>query len=153
MSKAVCICDTYKNPVITCYVSIHRLPSTSYLKMVDIWFMFAMLIPFTEVIAHTVLHSMRFKGLNTEDDTKIYILEKAMKYGLPFIFITFSVIFFSVGYILKFSWTKFSWLPRNNSKIFHNFGTSKFSSINIGYLLNKLSMSFFYKKSIAISNF
>ena len=84
-------------------VPFHRLPKTSYVKMVDIWFVFAMLIPFTEVITHTVLNSMRFKGLKTEDDAKIYILEKVMKYGLPFIFITFSVIFFSVGCYLKLS--------------------------------------------------
>ena len=84
-------------------IPFYRLPKTSYVKMVDIWFMFAMFIPFTEMIAHTVLNSLRFKGLNTEHDTKIFVLEKFMKYGLPFIFIAFLAIFFSVGMILKWS--------------------------------------------------
>jgi len=88
---------------LMCYDSIYRLPSTSYLKMVDIWFMFAMLIPFTEVIAHTVLDSIRFKALNTDDENKIYVVEKVIKYGLPCIFISFSVIFFGVGCFSKWS--------------------------------------------------
>ena len=70
---------------------------------VDIWFVFVMLIPCAELIAHIVLDSMRFKALNTDDETKIYVFEKVMKYGFSCIFISFSVIFFAVGCFLKWS--------------------------------------------------
>ena len=38
----------------TMFVNISgKLPSTSYIKMVDIWLIFNLVIPFTEVLLHT----------------------------------------------------------------------------------------------------
>ena len=40
----------------TMFVSVNdSLPRTSYIKMVDIWLIFAQLIPFFEVILHTFM--------------------------------------------------------------------------------------------------
>ena len=39
----------------------YRLPKTSYLKMIDIWFIFTMFMPFTEVILHTISDYLRIK--------------------------------------------------------------------------------------------
>jgi len=35
------------------------LPTTSYVKMVDLWMIFTMLYPFCEVLIHTISHRMR----------------------------------------------------------------------------------------------
>ena len=36
------------------------LPTTSYIKMVDIWLIFNLFLPFSEVILHTYLHYLRY---------------------------------------------------------------------------------------------
>ena len=38
-----------------------RLPKTSYLKMIDIWFIFTIFMPFIEVILHTISDYLRIK--------------------------------------------------------------------------------------------
>ena len=35
------------------------LPETAYIKMIDVWLIFAQLIPFVEVILHTYMDSLR----------------------------------------------------------------------------------------------
>ena len=42
---------------------MEKLPSTSYVRMVDIWLIFGQLIPFIEVILHTL------RELYNDDDT------------------------------------------------------------------------------------
>ena len=39
----------------------YRLPKTSYLKMIDIWFIFTIFMPFIEVILHTISDYLRIK--------------------------------------------------------------------------------------------
>ncbi len=44
----------------TLFVSIsNSLPTTSYIKMVDIWLLFCLFIPFLEVILHTYMDTLR----------------------------------------------------------------------------------------------
>ena len=38
---------------------IDKLPSTSYVKMIDVWLIFAQLIPFTEVVMLTAMEFYR----------------------------------------------------------------------------------------------
>ena len=42
-------------------LSNFRLPTTSYLKMIDIWFIFTMFMPFGEVIVHTICDYLRIQ--------------------------------------------------------------------------------------------
>ena len=53
----------------TIFISVSgSLPPTAYVKMVDIWLIFAQLIPFCEVILHTFMDMMRTDGSEDDDD-------------------------------------------------------------------------------------
>ena len=42
------------------FLSVNEgLPKTSYIKMVDIWLIFMLLLPFFEVLLHTYIDSLR----------------------------------------------------------------------------------------------
>ena len=42
------------------FISVNQgLPKTSYIKMVDIWLVFMLLLPFFEVLLHTYIDSLR----------------------------------------------------------------------------------------------
>ena len=44
----------------TMFISVNnQLPQTAYIKMVDIWFIFSLLIPFVLVLVHTYMDSLR----------------------------------------------------------------------------------------------
>lgn len=44
----------------TLFISVsNSLPKTSYVKMIDIWLIFCLCVPFVEVIIHTVIDSLR----------------------------------------------------------------------------------------------
>ena len=73
------------------------------MKMIDIWFIFTMFIPYTEVIIHTALDAMRSKALDVKDNKKLDLIKRIIKYALPCIFMVFSVIFFSVGLFVKYT--------------------------------------------------
>ena len=101
----------------------YRLPRTSYLKMVDVWLIFTLSLPFIEVILHTIMDVMRSKISNNEMSKKILMvngvkinnfiednpqlrdgnLEKLKNfttYGLPLIFVAFSFGYFGIGALL-----------------------------------------------------
>ena len=51
----------------TMFVSVSNdLPKTSYMKMVDIWMIFNLIIPFVEVLLH--VYKETFFGTEEEDD-------------------------------------------------------------------------------------
>ena len=53
----------------TLFISVSGgLPPTAYVKMVDIWLIFAQLIPFCEVILHTFMYMMRTEGSDDEEE-------------------------------------------------------------------------------------
>ena len=44
----------------TLFISVSQsLPPTAYVKMIDIWLIFAQLVPFAEVLLHTWMDSLR----------------------------------------------------------------------------------------------
>ena len=44
----------------TLFINVsNSLPPTSYLKMIDVYLIFSLLIPFVEVLLHTLMDSMR----------------------------------------------------------------------------------------------
>ena len=46
----------------TMFINVsNNLPKTSYVKMIDIWLIFNLLLPFIEVLVHTYMDSLRFK--------------------------------------------------------------------------------------------
>ncbi|TRY70496.1 hypothetical protein TCAL_02367 [Tigriopus californicus] len=51
----------------TLFISVsNSLPKTAYIKMIDLWLLFCLLIPFLEVIIHTFIDSLRL-----EDDREV----------------------------------------------------------------------------------
>ena len=48
--------------LVTLFLSVSgSLPTTSYIKMVDVWFIFNLMVPFGEVLLHTYIDSLRQK--------------------------------------------------------------------------------------------
>ena len=44
----------------TMFINVsNNLPKTSYVKMIDIWLIFNLLLPFIEVLVHTYMDSLR----------------------------------------------------------------------------------------------
>ena len=49
--------------LVTLFLSVSgSLPTTSYIKMIDVWFIFNLMVPFCEVILHTYIDNLRQKG-------------------------------------------------------------------------------------------
>ena len=63
--------------LVTMFISISSsLPKTAYIKMVDYWLIFTLLLPFVEVILHTYMET-----LNEEEDREINHHGVAMTVG------------------------------------------------------------------------
>ena len=89
------------------------MPVTSYIKMVDIWMLFTMTIPFLEVVYHTSNEMskqsdlIRVKPLNLSLDevllnsnTKAVLWMMTKRFVLPISSLLFTIIFWVVGLIL-----------------------------------------------------
>ena len=45
----------------TMFINVsNNLPKTSYVKMIDIWLIFNLLLPFIEVLVHTYMDTLRY---------------------------------------------------------------------------------------------
>ena len=106
--------------LVTIFISISlALPSTSYVKLIDLYLIFNLIIPFVEIILQTILHVLEDEQeeegqvvMNTqraawkkrmEGGWKIQlrkVLQPATQYGLPGAYFTFIIIFFFVGIIV-----------------------------------------------------
>ena len=65
--------------LVTLFLSVSgSLPTTSYIKMVDVWFIFNLMIPFCEVILHTYIDNLR---LNKDEEREINHHGKKIKVG------------------------------------------------------------------------
>ena len=63
--------------LVTMFISVSSsLPKTSYIKMVDYWLIFTLLLPFVEVILHTYIET-----LNDDEDKTINHHGKALDVG------------------------------------------------------------------------
>ena len=75
------------------------LPTTAYIKMIDIWMIFTMFYPFCMVTLYSVMELIR----NDDDETlltrkrMIAMISLMIDYGLPILAITFSIIFWVLG--------------------------------------------------------
>ena len=113
----------------TLFISVsNALPKTSYVKMIDIWLIFALLIPYSEVVLHTVIAALRFDDEFKKTSTKVgtlvmdiisrtkqveamnkkyrdekiaNFLEYVTKYGIPVIYASFVILYFVAGYVIS----------------------------------------------------
>ena len=97
---------------------IDSLPTTSYIKMVEVWLIFSLLIPFLEVLILSLIHHKSSSGPKytdtrvgpTEEDPnkdesgknlkEIYLLRLAIilrDYGIPLMFLMFTIVYWAIG--------------------------------------------------------
>ena len=55
------------------------LPRTSYFKMIDIWMVFGLLLPFFEVVLHTATEYSRREAIEEEVEGKVTRSRKSIK--------------------------------------------------------------------------
>ena len=94
------------------------MPVTSYIKMVDIWMLFTMTIPFLEVVYHTSNEMFKQSDVvrvtpnnwseedempNTNSDSKAQFLRKTQRLVLPTSSLLFTLIFWIVGLIASYN--------------------------------------------------
>ena len=87
------------------------------MKMIDLWLVFSMMIPFSMVILHTLLNNLQseeeshsfFVNEIQRNNIVVHELGKAyqhlklfIRFGLPFFYIIFSLAYFAVGFYLKY---------------------------------------------------
>ena len=47
----------------TMFINVsNNLPKTSYVKMIDVWLIFNLLLPFIEVLVHTYMDTLRLQS-------------------------------------------------------------------------------------------
>lgn len=90
----------------------------------DIWLIFVLFIPFVEVTIHAIIEHSRAKNERRENVLKMHFIykfkqplneaalrsrkslsEKLLHFGVPMIFLLFSLAFFEAGFILL--WKKY----------------------------------------------
>ena len=48
----------------TMFINVsNNLPKTSYVKMIDVWLIFSLLLPFIEVLVHTYMDTLRLQSI------------------------------------------------------------------------------------------
>ena len=109
--------------MMTVFIGVtNSLPKTSQLKMIDIWMLFSIFIPFAEVIIQTQLVRMRKANLTSiksipikagskmawalhqmepkNQSNTLKFFEFLADIGLPMLFFVFLFVFFSTGFFL-----------------------------------------------------
>ncbi len=92
----------------TLYIGIiNSLPRTAYIKLIDVWLITNMLVPFLEVMLHTFMDHARNRLIDDDEDQlasdakgaeamkrHLRRAERATKVYLPLLYVTFCVGFF-----------------------------------------------------------
>ena len=92
-----------------------NVPVTSYIKMVDIWMLFTMTIPFLEVVYHTFNEMSKQSEADvvrvipqseedemTNNDMRVAVLRMIKRFVLPISSLLFTIIFWIVGLIVSY---------------------------------------------------
>ena len=109
------------NPHVYRFLGISQtLPTTSYVKMIDVWMLFTMTVPFLEVVLHTCTEVMkRRKGPyavqenqvkpEQEDQVVVAILYNELAWVgvmgrtlVPIFSTVFTIIFWTVGLVVSY---------------------------------------------------
>ena len=91
------------------------MPVTSYIKMVDIWMLFTMTIPFLEVVYHTsnemskqsdvikvTPQNLSLEEVLTTNNTKAVLWMTMKRLVLPISSLLFTIIFWIIGVIASY---------------------------------------------------
>ena len=85
----------------------NNLPKTSYMKMVDIWLLFNLIYPFSVVLIHTYMDTLRndemnssSNDMNKDKDVRAQKLDRAQKMSrvsIPGILLISSILYWIIG--------------------------------------------------------
>ena len=86
----------------------NSLPKTSYIKMVDIWLLFNLLLPFMVVLIHTRMDTLRMdneESISTKEELflaksrnrKLAFWKKVSSVYNPIMFLSFVTVYWMVG--------------------------------------------------------
>ena len=109
--------------LVTLFISVSdSLPRTSYVKLIDFWLIFNLLVPFIDILLHTIIDALRTKCSHFGSDAKVHprysekeaarfkndrkvlkILVSVGKFGLPLAYFLFGVIYLGTGLAIRSS--------------------------------------------------
>ena len=84
----------------------NNLPKTSYMKMVDVWLLFSLLLPFTVVLNHTYMDTLRQEEEEKATKQSKSAKKRANKLNFwkkfslvynPIIVVTFALLYWMIG--------------------------------------------------------
>lgn len=83
----------------------NNLPKTSYMKMVDIWLLFNLIYPFSVVLIHTYMDTLRNDEMNSSSDDmnkdvraqKLARAQKMSRVSIPGILLISSMLYWIIG--------------------------------------------------------
>ena len=83
----------------------NNLPKTSYMKMVDIWLLFNLIYPFSVVLIHTYMDTLRNDEMNISSDgidkdaraQKLDLAQKMSRVYIPGILLISSILYWIIG--------------------------------------------------------
>ena len=111
----------------TLFISVSgTLPKTSYIKMIDIWLIVGLSIPFIECILHTVVYALHLKDPDNHERSKSAWMKKkhnedkkekiarkidySTKIIIPITYGVFVLAYFLIGYVKTMNSTTSEWL-------------------------------------------
>ena len=108
--------------LVTLFISVSdSLPRTSYVKLIDFWLIFNLLVPFIDILLHTVIDALRTYCSHDGSSIKVHprgkerdarknnglkllkILISFGKFGLPLAYLLFAIIYFGTGFSIRYS--------------------------------------------------
>ena len=94
----------FRQKIDTCN-NFFRVPRTGYMKLIDIWQLASLTLPFAFVILHTLMENFKQKRLNgslnneAKYDRLLKFIRFSTTYGVTFAYILFIIGFFGMKYI------------------------------------------------------
>ena len=87
---------------------IDSLPTTSYVKMVEVWLIYTLLIPFKEVLIISFIHHKTSVVVSPMDDKVKTHMPNSLRmalcirnYGVPWAFAVFTIVYWTIGLIVS----------------------------------------------------
>ena len=115
--------------LVTLFISVsNSLPRTSYVKLIDVWLIFNLLVPFIDVLLHTIIDVIRndydptidvstfvarssakispegAKFMAEKDKKRLKLLKGFVlvgRAGLPVTYVLFSILYFGIAFGIR----------------------------------------------------
>ena len=92
----------------TLYMAVsNKLPPTSYIKLIDIWLIFGLTLPFCVFFLHVLLEHLPRRHEDPDKEAVLLKIREALeiiaKFVLPCLIFLFIVVYFTVAIVLYVS--------------------------------------------------